>query len=125
MAALEHASDSGRYSFSKTNICDTKKIKVLLYQYQPDGIFHLAAESHVDRSIDNANDFIQTNLVGTFSLLEATRDYWQNLENTKRNAFRFLHVSTDEVYGSLGDEGLFQETTAYDPRSDRSGPPDG
>lgn len=117
MAALEHASDSGRYSFSKTNICDTKKIKALLYQYQPDGIFHLAAESHVDRSIDNANDFIQTNLVGTFSLLEATRDYWQNLKNTKRNAFRFLHVSTDEVYGSLGDEGLFQETTAYDPRS--------
>jgi dTDP-glucose 4,6-dehydratase len=85
--------------------------------FQPDRIMHLAAESHVDRSITGAADFIQTNVIGTFTLLEAARDYWAVLEGATKEAFRFLHVSTDEVYGSLGADGLFTEHTPYDPSS--------
>jgi len=86
-------------------------------RHQPDAIMHLAAESHVDRSIDGPGDFIQTNIVGSYTLLEAARDYWNGIQADKKEAFRFHHVSTDEVYGSLGDEGMFLETTPYDPSS--------
>ena len=85
--------------------------------FRPDRIMHLAAESHVDRSISGAADFVQTNVMGTFSLLEAARHYWNDLSPVRKEAFRFLHVSTDEVYGSLGDDALFQEVTPYDPSS--------
>src|SRR5438552_10413987 len=85
--------------------------------FQPDRIMHLAAESHVDRSITGAADFIQTNVIGTFTLLDAARDYWSTLDGAAKQAFRFVHVSTDEVYGSLGEDGLFTEDTPYDPSS--------
>ena len=85
--------------------------------FQPQAVMHLAAESHVDRSITGAADFINSNLVGTFVLLEAARLHWSGLDASAKAAFRFLHVSTDEVYGSLGDDGLFKETTPYDPSS--------
>jgi dTDP-glucose 4,6-dehydratase len=85
--------------------------------FHPNRVMHLAAESHVDRSITGAADFIQTNVIGTFTLLEVARGYWSTLDGAEKDAFRFLHVSTDEVYGSLGDEGLFREDTPYDPSS--------
>ena len=85
--------------------------------FRPDHIMHLAAESHVDRSITGAKDFIETNVLGAFTLLEAARHYWNTLEGEAKATFRFLHVSTDEVYGSLGPDGLFEETTPYDPSS--------
>lgn len=116
-ASLSSVEASNRYHFHQTDICDTPGMAELYKQYQPDGIFHLAAESHVDRSIDGAQIFMQTNLMGTFSMLEAARHYYAGLSEEKKNGFRFLHVSTDEVYGSLGEEGLFEETTPYDPRS--------
>ncbi len=105
------------YNFLQADICDRAAMDAALGQYQPDGIIHLAAESHVDRSITGAGEFIQTNVVGTFTLLEAARGYWMGLDGARRDAFRFLHVSTDEVYGSLGPQGLFEEETAYDPSS--------
>jgi dTDP-glucose 4,6-dehydratase len=92
-------------------------MRELFERYRPDAVMHLAAESHVDRSIDGPGEFIQTNVVGTFTLLQAALGYWRTLPGAERDAFRFHHISTDEVFGSLGQEGLFCETTAYDPRS--------
>ncbi|HWR41614.1 dTDP-glucose 4,6-dehydratase [Sporomusa sp.] len=106
-----------RHIFVKGSIQDRTLIKQLLDQYQPDGVIHLAAESHVDRSIDGPGEFIQTNIVGTFELLDCVRDYWSRQDSTQKAAFRFLHISTDEVYGSLGAEGYFTEETKYAPNS--------
>jgi dTDP-glucose 4,6-dehydratase len=105
------------YRFLHANICDRQAMQQAIADFGPARIMHLAAESHVDRSITGAADFIQTNVVGTFTLLEAARDYWSGLQGAAKDAFRFLHVSTDEVYGSLGEEGLFTEQTPYDPSS--------
>jgi dTDP-glucose 4,6-dehydratase len=105
------------YRFLKADICDRQAVVEAIETFRPDHIMHLAAESHVDRSIDGAGDFIQTNVLGTFTLLEAARHYWASLTGDARTRFRFLHVSTDEVYGSLGKTGLFTEATAYDPSS--------
>jgi dTDP-glucose 4,6-dehydratase len=106
-----------RYAFERQDICDAASIQRIIDRYQPIAIFHLAAESHVDRSIDAPTDFIQTNIVGTSVLLTEARRYWKALPPERASRFRFLHVSTDEVYGSLGDEGFFTETTAYNPSS--------
>jgi dTDP-glucose 4,6-dehydratase len=108
---------SARYAFEQVDICDRITLDRVFQRYRPDAVMHLAAESHVDRSIDGAADFIQTNILGTYTLLEATRAYWKGLPAGEREHFRFLHVSTDEVFGSLGAQGLFTEDTAYDPRS--------
>ncbi|MEP6894542.1 MAG: dTDP-glucose 4,6-dehydratase [Chloroflexota bacterium] len=105
------------YEFVKGNITDRELVSSLLVKYEPVGIFHLAAESHVDRSIVSAADFVQTNVIGTFTMLEAARAYWTNLPEDKKQAFRFLHVSTDEVFGSLGADGYFTEETSYAPNS--------
>lgn len=110
----EVAGDPG-YAFEKADICDRGAVDAILARHRPDAILHLAAESHVDRSIDGPAAFIQTNIVGTYTLLEAARAYWSG--RGRPAAFRFHHVSTDEVYGSLGPEGRFTEATAYDPRS--------
>jgi dTDP-glucose 4,6-dehydratase len=106
-----------RYHFLQADIGDRAAMAAALQRFRPDSIMHLAAESHVDRSITGAAEFIQTNVIGTFTLLEAARGYWETLAGAERDAFRFLHVSTDEVYGSLGADGLFTEATAYDPSS--------
>jgi dTDP-glucose 4,6-dehydratase len=105
------------YRFLQANICDRDAMEQAFADFRPNRVMHLAAESHVDRSITGAADFIQTNVIGTFTLLEVARGYWSALEGAEKDAFRFLHVSTDEVYGSLGDEGLFREDTPYDPSS--------
>jgi dTDP-glucose 4,6-dehydratase len=117
LESLETITDSEQYSFAKVDICDSKEIRQLFKQYQPDAIIHLAAESHVDRSIDGSAEFIATNINGTHTLLEEARHYWNGLESESKDNFRFLHVSTDEVYGELGEEGYFTEETPYDPRS--------
>jgi dTDP-glucose 4,6-dehydratase len=106
-----------RYAFEQVDIRDAAEVGRLFSQYQPDGIMHLAAESHVDRSIDGPAEFIQTNIVGTYTLLEAARNHWNGLEGERKANFRFHHISTDEVYGSLGDTGLFSEETCYEPNS--------
>ena len=106
-----------RYVFSQTDICDGAALDSLFAEHRPLGVIHLAAESHVDRSIHGPGDFIQTNIVGTYTLLEATRAYWMTLSAEEKPGFRFHHVSTDEVYGSLGADGLFTETTPYRPNS--------
>jgi dTDP-glucose 4,6-dehydratase len=116
-ASLRALEGCGNHRFLNANICDRAAMDAAITAFRPDRIMHLAAESHVDRSITGAADFIQTNVVGTFILLEAARAYWGLLTDDAKMAFRFLHVSTDEVYGSLGDEGLFEETTPYDPSS--------
>jgi dTDP-glucose 4,6-dehydratase len=105
------------YRFLQANICDRDAMEQAFADFRPNRVMHLAAESHVDRSITGAADFIQTNVIGTFTLLEVARGYWSTLEAAEKDSFRFLHVSTDEVYGSLGDEGLFREDTPYDPSS--------
>lgn len=115
--SLQAVRDAPNYRFLRADICDGETLSRTLAGFQPDRIMHLAAESHVDRSINGAQDFINTNIVGTFTLLECARSYWNGLEEARKQAFRFLHVSTDEVYGSLGEGGLFSETTAYDPSS--------
>ncbi|MBC2669049.1 dTDP-glucose 4,6-dehydratase [Novosphingobium piscinae] len=117
LASLTAVEGKNGYSFLQADICDRATMEQAISQFRPDRIMHLAAESHVDRSITGAAEFIQTNVIGTFTLLEAARGYWGGLEGHAKDAFRFLHVSTDEVYGSLGDEGLFTETTPYDPSS--------
>ena len=114
LAALK---DNPDHVFIHGDIGDRDLVARLLAEHQPDAILNFAAESHVDRSIDGPADFIQTNVVGTLALLECARDYWRELPEGRKEAFRFLHVSTDEVYGSLGDEGLFTETTPYAPNS--------
>lgn len=117
LSSLEPVRQSNRFSFRKADICDTEAVATALDDFQPDVIAHLAAESHVDRSIDGPGAFIQTNLVGTFVMLQQALGYWRSLEGERKAAFRFHHISTDEVFGSLGDEGFFTETTPYDPRS--------
>lgn len=117
LSSLASVADAENFRFVRGDIVDAAALAQLFPAFQPDAIIHLAAESHVDRSITGAGAFIETNIIGTFRLLEAARAYWENLPAARRAAFRFLHVSTDEVYGSLGPEGLFSETTPYDPRS--------
>jgi len=106
-----------RHVFRRGSITDNELVVRLLEEYAPSAIVNFAAESHVDRSIDGPADFIQTNIVGTFNLLQCTLDWWKTRSEAEQQAFRFLHVSTDEVYGSLGETGLFEETTAYAPNS--------
>jgi len=106
-----------RHVFEQVDICDAKEVARLFRDYQPAAIMHLAAESHVDRSIDGPAAFIETNIIGTYTLLEAARNYWNGLPGPAKEAFRFHHVSTDEVYGTLGDTGLFTEETPYAPNS--------
>ncbi len=107
-----------KYSFEQVDICDAIEIKRVFNEHQPDIVMHLAAESHVDRSIDGPDEFIQTNIIGTYVLLEEARSYWSNLKNKKKSSFKFHHVSTDEVYGDLeGLDGLFTEDTPYAPSS--------
>ncbi|MAM10170.1 MAG: dTDP-glucose 4,6-dehydratase [Rhizobiaceae bacterium] len=117
LQSLKVIENAPNYQFLKGDICDQAAMAEAIEGFQPDRIMHLAAESHVDRSITGADAFIQTNVVGTFSLLQAARQYWDKLEGEAKDNFRFLHVSTDEVYGTLGDDGLFEETTPYDPSS--------
>lgn len=117
LASLRTVERNPNYSFLHANICDRGAMEAAVSGFAPDRIMHLAAESHVDRSITGAADFVQTNVVGTFNLLEAARSFWSGLKDKAKASFRFLHVSTDEVYGSLGLEGLFTEQTPYDPSS--------
>ena len=112
---LSSVCDNPNYKFEKIDICNGIALKACFQKHQPDAIMHLAAESHVDRSIDEPSAFIHTNIVGTYEVLEATRSYWEN--KGRPNTFRFHHISTDEVYGSLGETGLFTENTPYDPKS--------
>ena len=115
--SLGGADKSDRHHFHQEDIADAQAMQNLVEQYQPDYIMHLAAESHVDRSIDGPGEFIQTNIVGTYNLLEVARQYYESLSGAKKDAFKFHHISTDEVYGSLGETGLFTETTRYKPNS--------
>jgi dTDP-glucose 4,6-dehydratase len=117
LASLQSIASHDKFAFERTDICDVEAIRRIFSQYKPDAVVHLAAESHVDRSIFAPNVFVQTNVVGTYVLLEAAREYLAANRSRKDNNFRFIHVSTDEVYGSLGDSGLFCETTPYDPSS--------
>lgn len=117
LSSLSSVDQNPLYSFEYADINDRSLITVILDQHQPDAIMHLAAESHVDRSIDGPSDFIQTNIVGTYSLLECARSYWRQLSSSKQDDFRFHHISTDEVFGTLGETDSFTEETAYDPRS--------
>lgn len=117
LANLRDVDPSPNHRFQRADICDHQAVTAAIGAFQPDRIYHLAAESHVDRSIDGSSDFISTNIVGTYTLLEAARRYWLSLDEARKASFRFLHISTDEVYGSLGADGLFTETTAYDPSS--------
>ncbi|MEQ9489416.1 MAG: dTDP-glucose 4,6-dehydratase [Alphaproteobacteria bacterium] len=117
LSSLESIDSNDRYTLEKADICDGKKMSELFDRYRPDAVMHLAAESHVDRSIDGPADFIQTNINGTFTLLEATLSYWRALDSAGQEAFRFLHVSTDEVFGSLGPDGFFHEDYPYQPNS--------
>ena len=116
--SLGSVAASPHYRFYQVDICDSAALDAVFAEFQPTAVMHLAAESHVDRSIDGPSDFIQTNIVGTYSLLEATRRYWSGLSATEKSAFRFHHISTDEVYGDLeGTDDLFTETTPYAPSS--------
>jgi dTDP-glucose 4,6-dehydratase len=115
--SLQKAAAHSGYSFIQADICDAARMDAMVADYQPEAIVHFAAESHVDRSIDGPAAFIRTNIIGTFNLLEAARKYWKALSSEQQATFRFLHVSTDEVYGSLGATGLFTEETPYAPNS--------
>ncbi len=117
LASLAEIERSDRYAFIRGDVADRAAVRAALRTHQPDAVMHLAAETHVDRSIDSAEPFIQTNIVGTFVLIEEALAYWRGLPAARAKVFRFLHISTDEVYGSLGEEGLFTEETPYDPRS--------
>ncbi|NNU16771.1 dTDP-glucose 4,6-dehydratase [Parvularcula sp. ZS-1/3] len=114
---LKSVDQDPRYKFLQLDICDAAAMQKLFADERPTHVMHLAAESHVDRSISGSQAFIETNIMGTYQLLEAARGYWNELGDPEKEAFRFHHISTDEVYGSLGAEGLFHETTAYDPSS--------
>lgn len=114
---LEVVANSPRYQFKRIDICDAPAVAGIVSEYRPDILMHLAAESHVDRSIDGPDIFLQTNVMGTFVLLQAARLYWQSLSIEEKTRFRFHHVSTDEVFGSLGAEGFFFEDTPYQPNS--------
>lgn len=124
LESLKMISNDSRYTFCHVDICDGSALAKVLTEHQPDAVMHLAAESHVDRSITGPAEFVQTNVVGTYTLLEASRQYWMNLPDARKNAFRFHHISTDEVYGDLphpdeasGELPLFTETTPYAPSS--------
>ncbi|MFW2175816.1 dTDP-glucose 4,6-dehydratase [Acinetobacter guillouiae] len=118
LESLKEVDQSGRYEFSQTDICDRQALDQLFKDFKPDLVMHLAAESHVDRSITGSAAFVETNIIGTYQLLEAARQYWNNLAENKKQDFRFHHISTDEVYGDLeGTEDLFHETTSYAPSS--------
>ncbi|KJY79064.1 dTDP-glucose 4,6-dehydratase [Vibrio nigripulchritudo] len=118
LKSLREVENSNRYSFLNEDICDYQKMLAIIKDIQPDAIMHLAAESHVDRSIDSPTQFIQTNILGTYNLLEASRNYWDKLPTDKKKNFRFHHISTDEVYGDLDDDNeLFTEDTPYAPSS--------
>ncbi|MFA5957646.1 dTDP-glucose 4,6-dehydratase [Hyphomicrobium sp.] len=117
LQSLSAVSENANYRFVQADICDAGAVNRIFADFHPDAVMHLAAESHVDRSISSSAEFIKTNILGTHVLLEAGRQYWSDLPSERRNAFRFLHVSTDEVYGSLADGSFFTESTAYDPRS--------
>ena len=117
LESLSSIAASPNYTFEKFDICDLERLNNVFDSFRPDAVIHLAAESHVDRSIESAGEFVETNIVGTYCLLEAARRYWHSLPDEAAEAFRFLHVSTDEVYGSLGPEGLFSEESRYDPSS--------
>lgn len=117
LASLSSVEDHPNYQFIKADICTRNLVKSQLETFQPDAIVHFAAESHVDRSIDGPFEFLQTNIMGTAVLMDAVLYYYKSLQGSQKEMFRFLHVSTDEVYGSLGNEGYFMETTAYDPSS--------
>lgn len=118
LESLKEIDQSPRYQFQQIDICDALELEQVFKQFQPDVVMHLAAESHVDRSIDGPAAFIQTNIVGTYTLLEVTRQYWQSLDDSRKAGFRFHHISTDEVYGDLDETtDLFTETTPYAPSS--------
>jgi dTDP-glucose 4,6-dehydratase len=117
LSSIPQAAGNSRYAFAKVDICNGPELRTLFERYRPDSVLNLAAESHVDRSIDGPADCIETNILGTFMLLEEALRYWYSLDSVKRATFRFLHVSTDEVFGSLGSGGLFSESTAYAPNS--------
>ena len=118
LESLLSVAASDRYTFEQVDICNRQELERVFAQHQPDAVMHLAAESHVDRSIDGPAAFIETNIIGTYQLLEAAKDYWKSLDESRKTAFRFHHISTDEVYGDLeGPEDLFTETTPYAPSS--------
>lgn len=117
LESLAEVENKKHYTFEQVNICDGEKIKALFAKYKPRAVMHLAAESHVDRSIDGPAQFIQTNIMGTYNLLEAAREYWATLEGEDKEEFLFHHVSTDEVFGSLPAEGVFTEASRYQPNS--------
>lgn len=117
LASLRPVADSRRFSFLQADICDAGAVARAFADFQPDVVMHLAAESHVDRSIDGPAAFIETNVVGTFVMLRAALDYWRGLDHARARDFRFMHISTDEVFGALGAEGLFCEDTPYAPTS--------
>lgn len=115
--ALASVQGNSRYRFERVDICDGAEVKRVFREHQPDAVMHLAAESHVDRSIDSPAAFIETNVMGTYALLENALAYWRELDEGRKQSFRFHHISTDEVYGSLGPTGLFTEETSYAPNS--------
>lgn len=117
LTSVAEVSDSPGYVFLQADVADRAAIRAAFEIHRPDAVLHLAAESHVDRSISGAGPFVETNIVGAYVMLDCALDYWRGLTGAAKDAFRFLHVSTDEVYGSLGSEGLFEETTAYAPTS--------
>ncbi|GAW96969.1 MULTISPECIES: dTDP-glucose 4,6-dehydratase [Colwellia] len=117
LESLKSIDSNERYNFVQGDICNKEEVTEVLAKFQPDYIMHLAAESHVDRSIDGPGEFIETNIIGTYTLLEAARSYYVSLSEKKQAEFRFHHISTDEVYGDLGATGLFTEETSYDPSS--------
>ncbi len=117
LASLDEVAGSNRYNFVQGDVADAARVSETIRNFRPDMIAHLAAESHVDRSLDGPSAFVTTNLVGTFTLLDAALSYWRELPSDSQDRFRFHHISTDEVFGSLGADGLFSESTPYDPRS--------
>lgn len=117
LSSLAAVSSSANFTFIKADICDRAAMDAVFAAHEPDAVLHLAAESHVDRSIELASEFVQSNVMGTASLLEAARDYWEKLPDSNRAAFRFQYISTDEVYGSLGPSGFFTEASPLDPHS--------
>ncbi|MBY0578001.1 MAG: dTDP-glucose 4,6-dehydratase [Burkholderiales bacterium] len=117
LESLKGVSGNPRYCFEQVDICDSEAVRAVFGRHNPDCVMHLAAESHVDRSISGPSEFIQTNIMGTYTLLEAARDYWNALPEDRKAQFRFHHISTDEVYGSLEESGFFTEETAYQPNS--------
>jgi dTDP-glucose 4,6-dehydratase len=115
--SLKTLKNSPNYQFAQLDICDSKAIKKVYENFKPEVVMHLAAESHVDRSIDGPAEFLNTNILGTYSMLDVSYNYWKKLTDKQKKDFRFLHISTDEVFGSLGRKGIFTEQTPYDPRS--------